>query len=186
MNKLRLSFFLVLLASVAFIIQSCNKDAVTSIAYTTAAFQANIDGSVWAPDTTSMIVTYNTAAATKTLVVSGTKQAKQVIFTVTVPSASNTAGFPLGTYTTDGTAIMAQYNTQQSAGAPFTPAGTVEPGSGILIVTAVDSVKKQITGTFSVVSRTINYDDHGNVLSTTIHNISGGEFTAVSYTYTSN
>jgi hypothetical protein len=186
MNKLRLSLFLILLASVTFIIQSCNKDAVTSIAYTTAPFQANIDGSVWAPDTASIAVTYNTAANTKTLVVTGTKQAKQVIFTIVVPTTSNTAGFPVGTYTTDGTSIIAQYNTQQSAGAPFTPNGTVEAGSGVLTVTAVDSVKKQITGTFGLISRTINYDNNGNVLSTTVHNVTNGEFNAVSYIYTSN
>jgi hypothetical protein len=186
MNKLRLPIFLILLASVPFLIQSCNKDAVTSIAYTTAAFQANIDGNVWAPDTTSTVVTYNSAAGTKTLVVSGTKQAKQVIFTVTVPAAANTPGFPLGTYTVDGTSITAQFNTQKSAEAPFTPRGTVESGSGTLTVTAIDSVKKQITGTFGLVSRTINYDDNGNVLSTTINNVTGGEFTAVSYIYANN
>ena len=186
MHKLRLPLFLILLASVPFIIQSCNKDTITSIAYTTAAFQANIDGYTWAPDTTSTTVTYNSAAGTKTLVVSGTKQAKQVIFTVIVPNAPNTTGFPLGIYTIDGTSVIAQYNTQQSAGAAFTPRGTVEPGSGTLTVTAVDSVKKQITGTFAFYSRTTNYDNNGVVVSISVDNITGGEFTAVPYTYTSN
>jgi Family of unknown function (DUF6252) len=186
MNKLRLPLFLILVASIPFIIQSCNKAEVTSIAYTTAPFQANIDGNVWAPDTTSISVNYNSAANTKTLVLTGTKQAKQVIYTVIVPNAGNTTGFPLGTYTIDETSVIAQYNTQLSSGAAFTPHGTVEPGAGTIIITAVDSVKKQITGTFAFYSRTTNYDTNGNVISINVDNITGGEFTAVPYTLTSN
>jgi hypothetical protein len=186
MSKLRLSLFLILLASVPFIIQSCNKDAVTSTAYTTAAFQANIDGDVWAPDTTSIGLTYNSASNTKTLAVQGTKQAKQVILNVTIPGATNSAGFPLGIYTIDGSSITAQYNIQASAGAPFMPRGTVEAGAGSITITAVDSVKKQITGTFSFYSRTTTYDTNGNVVSIDVNNITGGEFTKVPYTFTSN
>lgn len=186
MNKLRLPLFLILLACVPFFIQSCNKDLVSSTAYTTAPFQANINGTVWAPDTTSVVVTYNSAATTKTLVVSGTKQAKQVIFTITVPAATNTPGFPLGTYSIDGTSVIAQYNTQHSAGGAFTPHGTVEAGAGSLTITAVDSVKKQITGTFAFYSRTSNYDNSGNVISIDVDNITAGEFNAVPFIYTSN
>lgn len=185
MSKLRLPLFLILLASVPFIIQSCNKDTITSTAYTTKAFQANINGAVWAPDTISLSVTYNSAAGTKTLLVQGTKQAKQVIFNVTLPN-TNTTGFPLGTYTIDGSSVTAQYNTQSTANGPFAPRGTVEPGAGSIIITAVDSVKKQITGTFSFYSRTTNYDNNGNVTSIVVDNITGGEFTSAPYTYTSN
>ncbi|MBS1531972.1 MAG: hypothetical protein JSU01_16855 [Bacteroidetes bacterium] len=185
MSKLRLPLFIILSASLSFIIQSCNKDSVVSTAYTTAAFQANIDGNVWAPDTTSIAVNYSQAAGIKTLVVQGTRQAKQVIFNVTLPN-TNTAGFPLGTYTIDGSSVTAQYNTQSVANGPFAPRGTVEPGAGSIIITAVDSVKKQITGTFSFYSRTTNYDNNGNVISIVVDNITGGEFTAVPYTYTSN
>jgi|SRR3569833_1481849 len=187
MSKLRLPLFLIMLASVPFIIQSCNKDSIVGIAYTTAPFQANINGNVWAPatDSTSFGINYNAGAGTKTLVMQGTKEAKQVIFNVTVPGA-NTTGFPLGTYTIDGTAVTAQFNIQASAGAPFTPHGTVEAGAGTFKVTGIDSVKKQITGTFAFYSRTTNYDDHGNVLSITVDNITGGEFTSVPYTFTTN
>ncbi|MDB5134326.1 MAG: hypothetical protein JWP37_929, partial [Mucilaginibacter sp.] len=45
MNKLKLLTFLLLSA---IIIQSCKKDTVSATAYTTAAFQADIDGSTWA------------------------------------------------------------------------------------------------------------------------------------------
>jgi len=188
MRKLRLPLFLILLASAPFLIQSCNKDAITSIAYTTAPFQAYINGNLWAPesDSTAIGVTYNSAANTKTLVLQGTRQAKQVIFNVTVPNATSTNGFPLGTYTVDGTAVTAQYNTQATANGPFTPHGTVEAGAGTLIVTAVDSVKKQITGTFAFYSRTTNYDNNGNVISITVDNVTGGEFTSAPYTFATN
>jgi hypothetical protein len=166
-------------------IQSCNKDTVVSTAYTTKAFQANIDGNVWAPDTLSLGVTYNSATATKTFLVQGQKEAKQVIFNVTLPN-TNTTGFPLGTYTIDGSAVTAQYNIQTTANGPFTPQGTVEAGAGALTVTAIDSVKKQITGTFYFYSRTTNYDNNGNVVSIVVDNITGGEFTGVPYTFSSN
>lgn len=187
MRKLQLPLFLILFASVPFLIQSCNKDSITSIAYTTAPFQANINGNVWAPDADSSAfsITYNSASSTKTLLLQGTKQAKQVIFSVAVTNG-NTTGFPLGTYTIDGSAITAQYNTQATANGPFTPHGTVEAGAGTLTVTAVDSVKKQITGTFSFYSRTTNYDTNGNVVSIVVDNITGGEFTSVPYTFTTN
>ena len=105
---------------------------------------------------------------------------------MTVPAAADTPGFPLGTYTVDGTSITAQFNTQKSAGGAIYAARYRESGSGTLTISAIDSVKKQITGIFGLVSRTINYDDSGNVISTTINNVTGGEFTAVSYIYANN
>jgi len=145
MNKLRLFFFLFLFACTALIIQSCNKDAVTSTAFTTAAFQANINGSTWAPDSVTTVVNYNSDAKTKTLYCIGTKQAKQVIFSVTLPNAGDTPGFTLGQYNIDAVTVTAQYNTQQknSSGVyVFMSHGTVEAGAGVINVTAVDSVKK--------------------------------------------
>jgi hypothetical protein len=156
------------------------------VAYTTKAFQANIDDDVWAPDTSSFAMTYNSTANTKTFVLQGNKQARQVIFSVTVPGSGNTPGFPLGTYTIDGSSVTAQYNIQATANGPYAAHGTVEPGAGAIVITAVDSVKKQITGTFAFYSRTTNYDTQGNVTSIVVDNITGGEFTAVPYTFTSN
>jgi hypothetical protein len=189
MTKLRLPAFLLLFAIAAFLIQSCNKDTVTAVAYTTAAFQANINGSTWAPDTVSTSITYNSAAQTKTFACTGTKNARQVIFSIKLDNATNTTGFPLNTYNVDGVNITAQYNTQQlnsSGNYVFMPHGTIEPGAGSVIVTAIDSVKKQITGTFFFYSRSTTYDSSGNVVSIDVDNITGGEFTSVPYTFTSN
>jgi hypothetical protein len=183
MNKLKLITF-VLLSAV--IIQSCKKDTVTATAYTTDPFQANINGATWAPaDSTSSTITYNSAAKTKVFNLSGEKDQKQIIMSVTLNNAGNTPGFALGSYYVDSAAtVTIKFNTIQknsSGSYVYLPHGTVSPGSGTIVVTAVDSVKKQITGTFNFYSRST--DSSGAV---TVDNILGGEFTALPYTFTSN
>ena len=180
MNKLRLLAFLLL---AAFFIQSCKKDTIVGTAYTTKPFQANINGSVWAPDTISNTITYTGSAQTKVFTLIGTKAQKQVIMTIKLSNATNTPGFTLGTYDVDATSVIVSYNTQVYSGGQyvFLPHGTVSAGSGSIIVTAVDSVKKQITGTFNFYSRSTATDG-----SVTVDNILGGEFTSLPYTFTSN
>jgi hypothetical protein len=188
MNKLRLPLTLLFFAFIAFIVQSCNKDTVAAVGYTTAPIQANIDGNTWVPDTASLAITYNSASSTKTLSFTGQKSTRQVLFSVTLPN-TNTTGFPLNTYNINEVNISALYNTQQknSSGVyVFTQQGTVEPGAGYITVTAIDSVKKQITGIFSFYSRTTIYDGSGTVVSINVDNITAGEFTGVPYTFTSN
>lgn len=180
MNKLRLLIFLLI---AVFIIQSCKKETIVGTAYTTKPFQANINGSVWAPDTISNTITYNATSQTKVFTLMGTKAQKQIIMTVKLSGASNTPGFTLGTYDVDTTTVIVKYNTQVNSGGQyvFLPHGTVSAGSGNIIVTAVDSVKKQITGTFNFYSRSTAADG-----SVTVDNILGGEFTNLPYTFTSN
>jgi hypothetical protein len=181
MNKLRLLTFLLL---AAFFIQSCKKDTIVGTAYTTAPFQANINGSTWAPDTIVNTITFNSASNTKTFYLSGTKEQMQVIMSVALSNSQNTPGFTLGTYNVDNTSVFMQYNTQQkdpSGNYVYLPHGTVSNGGGIINITAIDSVKKQITGTFNFYSRTANTDG-----SVTIDNILGGVFNSLPYTYTSN
>ena len=184
MNKLRL---LTLFLLAAFLIQSCKKDTIVGTAYTTAPFQANVNGVTWAPDTLSSVISYNSATGIKTYTLSGTRDQKQIIMSVAI-SAGNTPGFATGTYNVDGSAVAVQFNTQQknsSGDYVFLPHGTVEPGAGIIYITTVDSVKKQITGTFSFYSRSSTLNSDGST-SITIDNILGGEFTSLPYTYTSN
>src|SRR5258708_15435296 len=150
MNKLRPLTFLLLSA---FLIQSCKKDTVTAVAYTTAAFQANIDGATWppaSPDSVSSSITYNAAAKTKVFSLTGTKDQKQVILSVTLSNAGSGSGFPALLYDIDSTSVVAHYNTLQknsSGNYVFLPHGSVGHGAGYITITAVDSVKKQITGT---------------------------------------
>ena len=181
MNKLRLFTFLLLAG--LFIIESCKKETIVGTAYTTKPFQANINGSVWAPDTISNAITYNSANKTKTFTLAGTKDQKQIIMKVILSNASNTPGFTAETYNVDASSVLINYNTQvnQNGQYVFLPHGTVSAGSGVIIVSSVDSVKKQITGTFNFYSR--SSDSNGNI---TVDNILGGEFTNLPYTFTSN
>ncbi|MBS1521535.1 MAG: hypothetical protein JST50_11090 [Bacteroidetes bacterium] len=181
MNKLRLFTFLLLAG--LFMIESCKKDTIVGTAYTTKPFQANINGSVWAPDTISNTIAYNSTAKTKTFTLEGTKDQKQVIMNVILSNASNTPGFTTGTYNVDASTVLVNYNTQvlQNGQYVFLPHGTVSAGSGVIIVSSVDSVNKKITGTFNFYSR--SSDSNGDV---TVDNILGGEFTSLPYTFTSN
>ena len=181
MNKLRLFTFLLLAG--LFTIESCKKDTIVGSAYTTKPFQANINGSVWAPDTINNTITYSAANKTKTFTLTGTKDQKQIIMNVILNNAANTPGFTAATYTVDASSVLIDYNTQvlQNGQYVFLPHGTVTPGSGVIIVSSVDSVKKQITGTFNFYSR--SSDANGDI---TVDNILGGEFTNLPYTFTSN
>ena len=181
MNKLRLFTFLLLAG--LFVIESCKKDTIVGTAYTTKPFQANINGTVWAPDTISNAITYNSANKTKTLVLQGTKAQKQIIMTIILNNSSNTPGFTAGTYNIDASSVLVNYNTQvnQNGQYVFLPHGTVSAGSGVIFVSSVDSVKRKITGTFSFYSR--SSDSNGDI---TVDNILGGEFTNLPYTFTSN
>lgn len=187
MNKLRPLVFLV--CSVLIAAYGCNKSTITAVAVTSSPFQANIDGNVWIPDTVSAAINYNATRGTKTFTCTGTRNAKQVTFSVTVNSASATPGFPLGTYLIDSVRVTAQYNTQQkdaSGNYVFAPQGTVGNNGGSITITAVDSVNKQISGTFNFYSRSVVYDNQGNIVSVSVDNITGGEFGKLPYTFSTN
>ena len=186
MNKLRL---LILLLSAIFLIQSCKKDTVSSTAYTTAAFQANINGSSWAPDTITTRILFNPDNQDKTFFCSGMKDQKEVIFSIILKNSINTPGFTTGTYAIDSlNGVWAQYRTLQQddqGNFVYLKHGQVEKGSGSVIITEIDSVKKQITGTFAFYSRATTYDNDGNVISISVDNITGGAFTNLPYSFSS-
>jgi hypothetical protein len=186
MNKLKLLTFLLLSA---IIIQGCKKDTVSATAYTTAAFQADIDGSTWAPDSISTTITYSAATKSKVFNCIGTKDQKRVNMTVTLPNSDNSNNFVIGNYAIDAVNTLAEYDTQvkNSSGTyVFLPHGTVASGSGSINITAIDVTKNTITGTFFFYSRSTIYDSSGNVVSIDVDNITGGEFTAIPYTFSTN
>jgi hypothetical protein len=181
MNKLRLFTFLLLAG--LFVIDGCKKETIVGTAYTTKPFQANINGSAWAPDTISNTITYNAANKTKTFTLTGTRDQKQIIMNIILSNASNTPGFTTGTYNIDASSVSVDYKTQvyQNGQYVFLSHGTVSAGSGVINVSSVDSVKNKITGTFNFYSR--SSDSNGDI---TVDNILGGEFTNLPYTFTSN
>jgi hypothetical protein len=182
MNKLRLLTFILL---AAFLIQSCKKETVTGNATTTAPFQANVNGLTWAPDTVSTNIVYNATAKTKTFTCTATKDQKQAIMTITLKNADSGNGFIADSYVVDSAAtVVIKYNTQQKNAQGqyvFLPHGTVDVGSGTIVITSIDPSKNQVTGTFHFVSRTPNPDG-----SLTIDNIAGGVFNSIPYTFSSN
>ncbi|HVV54099.1 MAG TPA: DUF6252 family protein [Mucilaginibacter sp.] len=183
MNKLRLPVFLL---SAFFLIQSCKKDTVSASAYTNAPFQANINGTTWAPDTISTTIDYDLDTKSKTFYCSGIKDQKEVIFSVALLNASDSPGFSTGTFNVDSVTVFAQYKTlqqNQSGQYVYLPHGSVSPGSGTIIIPAVDSVAKKITGTFSFYSRSVTYDNSGQVQSISVDNITAGEFKNIPYTF---
>jgi hypothetical protein len=166
------------------ILHSCSKDSVSATTTSNSPLQALVNGTSWVPDTISSSITYNAATKSKTLYCISTHEQKQVIFSVTLADATNTAGFTTGTYTVDETPKVAmQYNVQQrddSGNYVYVQQGTVTPGSGTVVVSSVDSVKKVITGTFSLVARSNNPD--GTI---TVNEVSAGAFNSMPYTSSS-
>ncbi|SDP79609.1 hypothetical protein SAMN05428975_2812 [Mucilaginibacter sp. OK268] len=178
---------LMLLLLSAICIQSCKKDVTTSAStISDKILSANINSVAWNPDSVSAAITYNAAAKTKTFTVVGTATQQRVSISVAVPNSTNTAGFPFATYKVDATNnVQLAYYTQTLIGGDFNQVGIVEPGSGSVTTTAIDSVKKVITGTYSFTSKQVNTDDEGNIISINVQQILSGTFTNLPYTFVS-
>ncbi|MGN8071934.1 hypothetical protein [Mucilaginibacter sp. SG564] len=180
---------IMLLLLSAICIQSCKKDVTTSASTTSdKILSASINSVAWNPDTVSAAITYNAATKTKTFSVVGIALQKKVSISVAVPNSTNTAGFPFATFKVDSVnnKVQLAYYTQTVVNGPFTQIGTVEPGSGSVTTTAIDSVKKVITGTYSFTSKQVNYDGSGNIISINIQQILSGSFTNLPYTFVTN
>ena len=185
----KISLIAILLSGILFL-ENCKKDTVVATATATNLMIANIKDSTWFTDTVTSSLVYNSIAKTKTFTCEGTAFNRRITISLTGASSSNTSGFPLGTYIVDSTPkVTVAFSTPKRNGAGeivYTPNGTVAPGSGKVIVTAVDSVKNQMTGTFNFTTLVNNYDSHGNVISVSVAVITGGGFNKVPYTFTSN
>lgn len=186
MRKIQL---LMLFVVSAIVFQGCKKDVVTSASTTSdQILAATINGTSWIPDTVSATITYNAAAKTKTFAVQGTADSKRVKWTITLSDATVTSAntFPLATYKVDNTSRVQMGYYQINDDNVYEQVGTVEPGSGSIIVTAIDPTKNLITGTYAFYSRRVNYNQDGSVASVTTQQIAGGSFTNLPYTFTSN
>jgi hypothetical protein len=171
------------------LLQNCKKDVVTATAQSTELLSAIINDSTWTPDTISASLIYHSATKNKTLAISGNYKTNQLNLAITIPNA-NTTGFPLSAFSIDATSKVAfSYFKQQknSSGVyVFTQQGNVDPGSGSISITAIDSVKQLITGTFSFTSSVKTLDNNGNIVSIILNQINGGQFNNLPYTFKSN
>jgi len=178
-----------LLFATILLFQNCKKSSTDETTTTAAKLSAYINTTAWTPDTLSAAITYNAAAKTKVFSVSGTQSQKQVNFSVKLANATSVNDFTLATYAVDATGNpLMVYSTQQkdATGAyVFVPQGTVAAGDGSVVITSIDTVNKLITGTFSFISRRVNYDADGNITSVYVANVTGGTFTNLPYTFVS-
>ena len=180
----KLSLIITLLLAVL-LLQKCKKDTYTAYATSSNTMFAVVNDSTWSADTIQASITYNSAAKTKVFSCTGIANNKEVKIAVTMASTSNTPGMPLATYNADAAGNnLFYYYTKGSSG--FVQQGTVGAGDGTVVVTAVDSVKKVMSGTFSLVSKRNNYDTNGNLISITINEVADGAFNSMPYTFTSN
>ena len=183
----KISLIAILLSGILFL-ENCKKDTVVATSTSTSLMIANINDSTWYTDTVSSTLTYNSADQSKTFVCEGTAFNKKVTISLTKKTSINSSGFPLGTYTVDATPnlLMAFLTPQRNpeGNIVYTPHGIVAPGSGTVVVSAVDSVKNQITGTFNFTTLVNNYDPTGTIVtSVTISVVSGGGFNSLPYTF---
>jgi len=186
----KISLIVTLLLAVL-LLQKCKKDTETASAMSSTLLFAVINDTTWNADTVNAVITYNSATKTKVLSCSAVGNNKEVSMSVTqTVNAQNTAGFPVNTiFNADaiGTNLFSYYTAQKNSSGVFVLAqlGTVAPGSGTLNVSAIDSVKKSITGTFSFTSIKDNYDSSGVYISTTVSQINAGAFNNMPYTFIS-
>ena len=174
------------------LLQKCTKDTISGSAMSSTLLFAVINDTTWNADTVNAALTYNSTTKTKVLTCTAIGDNKEVNLSITQTfNAINTAGFPLNTaFNADaaGNNVFSYYTAQKNSSGVFVlaPLGTVAPGSGTLNVSAIDSVKKTMTGTFSFTSIKNNYDNNGNYVSTTVSQINAGAFNNMPYTFTSN
>jgi hypothetical protein len=180
----KLSLIITLLLAVL-LLQKCKKDTYTAYATSGNTMFAVINDTTWSADTIQAVITYNSATKSKVFTCTGIANNKEVNISLTLPTSSNTPGFPLSTFNADvaGNNVFSYYVKGNNG---FTELGTVAPGSGTIAFTTVDSVKKVLTGSFSLVSEKKNYDNNGNLISVTISEVAGGAFNSMPYTFVSN
>jgi hypothetical protein len=167
--------------------QGCKKDSPATDTAATPAFQAYINTNVWTPDTIAANITYNSALKTKVFSCSGVKDQKKVEIVFNDPSPADNSGLTIGTYNVDATSnLLFNYSTQKKddgGNYVFEPFGTVQSGSGTLVIAGIDTVKKIITGTFSFTSSKYKYGQDGSIISIDLATVTTGTFQDMPYTF---
>ena len=168
-------------------LENCKKDTVYATATSTKTLIADINDSTWIADTINASINYSNNI--KTFAFSGFYNNKEVTVSV-AKTLTNTPGFALGTYTTqDSTHVFMSYLKYQkdtTGNYSYVSTGVVTPGSGTITITAIDSVKKQITGIFNLTTVKNNYDSSHNIISISVQEVTAGGFNSMPYTFTSN
>jgi hypothetical protein len=170
---------------VVWLLQSCKKEAAhnTPAAQPKQGMYALINDTAWRALTVTASLEYNGFSAGKTFNCQGT-MGNQVIQLVAIQS-NVAAGndFPLGPANASsdsfGYFILPIHRslTEQN-----TTSGT-SPGTS-LVITAIDTAKQLISGTFTFPQADTAYDAYGNVIAVQRNLITNGFFKQVHYVYT--
>lgn len=183
MKKLLIPYLLI---GCALVSQSCKKSSTEST-LTTRIMQAEINSTLWTPDTVSATIVYNATTKTRLFSCSGTISQKQINVSVNVKGASTSVAIPVSTYNVDSTSnVKLTYLIQQRStnGAyVFVPLGSAEPSAGGITISSIDTVARTITGAFNFAIKQRTYDSNGNISSLQVTNISSGAFNAMPYKY---
>ncbi len=171
------------------LLQECKKDTVTETVTSSQLMIAEINDSTWTSDTVTASVTYTAATKSKVFSCTAIADNKKVTFSALSTNTPSTPGFTLATLNLNTTSnvTMAYFQSEKdsSGNTVFVQQGQVLPGSGSITITAVDSVKKLITGTYYFTSQRNNYDSSGNILTVTDWQIQSGGFNNMPYTFIS-
>lgn len=169
----------------AALLQNCKKDGVKTAAATPPAqgMYALINDTAWTAATVAATLQYTSFGTGKVFTCRGTMGNKMIQIIASQNDASAGSSFPLGP--ANGSLTSFGYYTlpvhlslTEQNPTPGTEAGTS------LVITAVDTSKRLISGTFTFQARDSIYDAFGNVILVVKNQINNGFFKQVPYVYT--
>ena len=175
--------FTVALLLVIALLQNCKKEVTnTHTAPPAQGMYALINDTAWTAVTVAASLEYNKAGTTKTFTCRGTA-GSQIIQLITVQNnvgAGNS--FPVGT--ANGSLTSFNYYIQpihrELTEQPATPGNTAGTS---LVITAIDTANRLISGTFSFPSADSAYDANYNLTKVQKNQIANGFFKQVHYVY---
>lgn len=165
-------------------LQNCKKPAANAPAGPpNLGMYALINDTAWTALTVTASLEYDRFSAGKTFTCTGTMGNRMIQLTAVQNDAAAGSDFPVGP--ADGNLDSFSYfvlpvhrNLTEQTTTPGTAAGAS------LVITAIDSAKRLISGTFAFPSRDSTYDPVGNLISIQKNQIANGFFKQVHYVYT--
>ncbi|MDP9047501.1 MAG: DUF6252 family protein [Bacteroidota bacterium] len=180
-NLLKAALLLVLALS-----QSCKKGTATAdtpAVLPTQGMYALINDTAWTALTVTASLQYNRFSTSKIFTCTGTTGSQMILLTAIQNDVAAGSDFPVGP--ANGNLDSFSYFVlpiHRSLTEQTTTPGTADGTS--LVITAIDSAKRLISGTFTFPSRDSIYDANGNVISVQKNRIANGFFKQVHYVYT--
>jgi hypothetical protein len=180
-NLLKAALFFVVALS-----QNCKKETAAAnapAALPTQGMYALINDTAWTALTVSASLAYNTFSTSKIFTCTGIAGSQMIQLIAAQNDVAAGSDFPVGP--ANGNLNSFSYFVlpiHRSLTEQITTPGTTAGAS--LVITAIDSAKRLISGTFTFPSRDSIYDANGNVISVQKNQITNGFFKQVHYVYT--